>query len=139
MSRKNLRTHPQRCACLKSDGEQCTRRAWTIIPNVTSGDGHSYTYGREVPMCAQHNCMFWRRRENDPFWRMPLIHNGFVGCYNKYGFGSIVLAEETINWHGVVQGLTIPRYWAYNEDQKTSYRERQVRGVFKIPQDSVRI
>lgn len=109
----NLRTHRIRCACIKADGEQCTRSAWTTIPNITSADGNAYTYGRDVPLCVQHNSMFWRKRKNIN-WRMPLIHGGFVGPYNKYGYGSIVTAEPTIDWE-TVQRVTVPKYWAKDE------------------------
>lgn len=113
MPNTNLTTHPHRCACIKADGKQCTRRAWTTTPNVMAGDGHAYTYGRDVPMCVQHNRMFWRKRDKSPLWRLPLIENGFVGCYNKFGFGSIVTAEQYVDWD-TVERLTVPKYWAHD-------------------------
>ena len=78
-------------------------------------------------MCAQHSRMMWRRRGRDKFWRMPLIEGGFVGCYNKYGYGALVTDERVIDWD-TVERLTVPRYWYHSPPEQSArptYRRKK--------------
>lgn len=103
------------CDALCLNGQRCTRRNHVVIPNVISGGktGLAYVYGRQVRLCHTHANMFERLKRVDK--RLPLRERGFLGAYNQYKFGSVVLSEAYIDWRDPKLSTSIPKFWSVDD------------------------
>lgn len=91
------------CDALTATGERCKCTNQSVEPcYVAQGK-----LGRSVRLCRVHAA----RRARARWDRLPLIEGGFLGGYNRYGFGSMVTAERRIDWERPGLVLEIPAYW----------------------------
>lgn len=94
------------------DGQCCQSRCRTQIPNTIAchpvmDKNYHTVLGRPVRLCEVHYRSFTRRAKR--LLSLPLMEGGYLIPGNKYGYGSMVIAEETVDWENPV--ATIPPYW----------------------------
>ncbi len=96
--------------CRKT-GLQCPHRCRCQIPNTIGGNAVMDSdwfdvRGRDVRLCETHYRSFNLRAKQ--LLSLPLIDGGHLSPYNRHGYGSIVIAQDRIDWNRPVR---IPKAW----------------------------
>lgn len=100
-----------RCQALEK-GEQCKSRARWIIPCAVVRDARFNSYDaekfKEVHLCNKHFDKEDKLRKTNK--RLPLIESGFLGAFNEYKFGNLVINTPEVDWK-TVKELKVPEFW----------------------------
>lgn len=99
--------------CRKT-GHRCPHRCNSQIPNTIAAhnvlDGNQFNIiGREVRLCDTHTRSWHLRAKR--LLSLPLIDGGHLSPYNHYGHGSVVLAQDRIDFNNPEFVMRIPRAW----------------------------
>lgn len=98
--------------CRKS-GKQCPHRCNTQIPSTIAGhcvldEKYFQVSGRPARLCASHARSWYSRAKR--LQTLALIEGGHISPFNKYGYGSIIIAQDRLNFDGEERAM-IPKMW----------------------------
>lgn len=104
------------CDAISQSGKRCRCKNQWEIPCTAVYDARFNSYRsdtfRPVRLCEGHaGQMFNNARIGK---RLKLHHGGWLGPYNNFGYGNLVITKPTIDWSKFVT-LKIPKYWAQKE------------------------
>ncbi len=90
------------CDALTTRGIQCRNHNRHFIPT-----GHTSHYA-SVHLCGRHEKKLTQLiKENK---RLPLHHAGFLGAYNQYKYGYLVIDQQVVDWEQI-KVLCVPKFW----------------------------
>jgi len=108
------------CDAIKKKGKRCTRKRMATIPcggTIDTGDGvRKPVEFRDVHLCGQHWNKSDELKRNGK--RLKLHHGGWLGAYNSYKYGNLVIDRPDVNWE-TVKCLHVPKYWGKKDDNAT--------------------
>lgn len=99
--------------CRKT-GKRCSHRCRSQVPNTIAAhnvlDGNQFTIaGRSVRLCESHTTSWYKRAKR--LLSLPLIDHGHLSPYNEYGYGSVVLSQDRINFEDPEFVMRLPAAW----------------------------
>jgi len=102
-----------RCeAKCRKTGKQCPHRCTSQISNTIAGHmvmdaDYFQVIGRPARLCDGHHRSFTVRARR--LLSLPLIDGGHLSPYNEYGYGSVVVAQDRVDFKN--GKVTIPAKW----------------------------
>lgn len=98
----------------RKDGRRCPHRARSRHPNTIAAhsvmDGNQFQIvGRGVYLCESHSHSFSKRAKR--LLSLPLIDYGHLSPYNEYGYGSVVVFQDRIDFQDPEFRMRIPAAW----------------------------
>ena len=99
-------------ALCRKTGKQCPHRCASQIPTSIAGHmvmdaDYFQVAGRPVRLCVGHSRSFDARAKR--LLALPLIDGGNLSPYNEHGYGSVVVAEDRVDFKN--GKVTIPEKW----------------------------
>ena len=114
-----------RCCALTKAGRRCTGRWASAVGCLFEWDPIKGV-GIEAPMvvlCHRHRHYVWNPDGVKSGRRFRLAHGGWLGCMNRYGYGTAVWDREDSGPH-MVAGNPAPWWWARRTVVRFSQRNR---------------
>ena len=95
-----------RCCAIRTNGKRCRGRWNTAAPctyqwDPVAGVGKGAPY---IVLCRYHRRWIWDADGIKSGARFPVVHRGWLGAYNEYGYGTCVLSAPT--------GWKAAKWWA---------------------------
>lgn len=97
------------CDAITKKGDRCRCKNSTEIPTMAqqlpTGDRQQFA---PVRLCSRHYNQYDKIRQAGN--RMQLRDGGWLGPYNQYKYGNVVVSIPVIDWTRC-KNLTVPKAW----------------------------
>ena len=103
-------------ALCRKTGKQCPHTCNVQVPSTIAAHApmdekwHSVV-GRPVRLCESHHRSFTLRAKK--LLALPLIHGGHLSPYNHFGYGSVIIAQDRIEFHDQTFKTKISPAWGW--------------------------
>ena len=103
------------CDAIARSGKRCKRLNRWEIPCSAVYDARFNSYRADrfspVRLCCCHKILESKLRKQGK--RLKLHHGGYLGCFNKYNYGQLVITTPTVDW-SKAKTVKVPKFWSQN-------------------------